>query len=109
VNLFKLFVLVYADDTVILSNFPDDFQNALNLYEQYRVQWDLPVNTSKAKSKAFKIYICHAEIKIVNDFKYLGITFLRSGEFKKKLKNVLPNRLLKLSFVCCNNQNSCVC
>ena len=35
VNMFKLFVLLFADDTVILSYSPDDLQNALLLYEQY--------------------------------------------------------------------------
>jgi len=34
VYMFKLFVLLYADDTVILSDSPDDLQNALLLYEQ---------------------------------------------------------------------------
>ena len=45
----KLFVLLYADDTVIISESADDLQNAIDLYEQYCDQWKLTVNTCKAK------------------------------------------------------------
>ena len=87
--MFKLFVLLYADDTVILLDSPDDLQNALLPHEQYCVQWDLHVNTSKTqivvfakgKAKLIKFYICNAKIEIINDFKYLGITFSRSSHF----------------------------
>ena len=35
-NLFlKMFVLLYADDTVLLGSTADDLQNALDLYENY--------------------------------------------------------------------------
>ena len=83
-------------------------------YEQYCIQWDLHVNTSntksvvfaKGKAKSFKFYICNAEIKFVMIFNTLVLHFLGVDEFLK-LKNILPNRLLKLCFLCCNDKNTC--
>ena len=48
-DLFKLFVLLYA----VVSDSPDNLQNALILYEQYCVQWDLHVNKPKIKNVVF--------------------------------------------------------
>ena len=49
-NLFlKMFVLLYADDTVLLGSTADDLQNALDLYENYCNTWKLRVNTMKSK------------------------------------------------------------
>ena len=45
----KLFVLLYADDTVIVSETAEDLQNALDVYEQYCKMWKLTVNTSPTK------------------------------------------------------------
>ena len=35
---FKLFILLYADDTVIMSESPNGLQSALNVYNDYRKQ-----------------------------------------------------------------------
>ena len=32
---FKIFLLLYADDTVIISNSVDGLQNSLNIYDDY--------------------------------------------------------------------------
>ena len=45
----KLFVLLYADDTVIVSEKAEDLQNALDIYEQYCNTWKPTVNTSITK------------------------------------------------------------
>jgi len=42
----KVFVLLYADDTVIVSKTAGYLQNALDNYEQYCKMWKLTVNTS---------------------------------------------------------------
>jgi len=110
------FVLLYSDDTVILSDSPDDLQNALLLYEQYCVQWDLHVNTSKTKivvfakgkTKSFKFYICNAEIEIVNDFKYLGITFSRSGGFLKTKEHIAKQATKAMFCLLQRSKNLCL-
>ena len=45
----RLLVLLYADDTVILSENADDFQNCLNAFNDYCNEWHLHVNLSKTK------------------------------------------------------------
>ena len=41
---FKLFILLYADDTVIMSDSSNGLQRALNIYNDYCIQWKLTVN-----------------------------------------------------------------
>ena len=53
-NLFlKMFVLLYADDTVLLGSTTDDLQKALDLYENDCNTWRLTVNTMKSKVVVF--------------------------------------------------------
>jgi hypothetical protein len=40
-DFFKIFILIYADDTVILSESVEDFQESLHLYEDYCKTWKL--------------------------------------------------------------------
>jgi hypothetical protein len=45
----KLFSLLYADDTTILSEIEADMQYALSIFEKYCHQWKLKVNLQKTK------------------------------------------------------------
>ena len=92
---FKLFVIMYADDTVLLSETKHDLQYALSVFERYCIEWKLTVNTKKTKvlvfssgkiSKFDKFYLFGETLEIVNEFKYLGILFARSGKFFKNKK-----------------------
>lgn len=49
----RLYVLLYADDTIILSESEADLQNALNSLNSYCQTWDLSVNASKTKIVIF--------------------------------------------------------
>jgi len=49
-NIFvKLFSLLYADDTIILSETEADMQYALAIFEKYCHHWKLKVNLQKSK------------------------------------------------------------
>ena len=49
-NIFvKLFSLLYADDTIILSETEADMQYALAIFEKYCHHWKLKVNLQKTK------------------------------------------------------------
>jgi hypothetical protein len=49
-NIFvKLFSLLYADDTIILSETEADMQYALAIFEEYCHHWKLKVNLQKTK------------------------------------------------------------
>ena len=42
--LLKLYILLYADDTVLLAELPKDLQNSINLMEEYCHLWELKIN-----------------------------------------------------------------
>ena len=43
----KLFVLLYADDTVIMAESREDLQAQLNVFGEYCQKWKLKVNAEK--------------------------------------------------------------
>ena len=45
----KIFVILYADDTVILSETKEGMQQALDIFESYCEIWRLQVNVAKTK------------------------------------------------------------
>ena len=49
----KLLVLLYADDTIILSDGIDKLQHSLKVYKEYCQIWKLQVNLSKTKVVIF--------------------------------------------------------
>ena len=86
----KIFLFLYADDTVLLSDSSTELQILLNKFANYCHNWKLQINTEKTKILIFskgrvpqnlKFFIDKDEIEIVKEFKYLGIFFARSGSF----------------------------
>ena len=83
----KMFILMYADDTVIFANTNSDLQYNLDVYNEYCKLWKLNVNVSKTKimyfgkKRNYNFYIANEEIEIVDRFKYLGVVFSRNGRF----------------------------
>ena len=84
----KLFLLLYADDTVLFSDNEIEMQQALSVFETYCKEWKLTVNTEKTKivifgqgrnTNAYHFKINMKEIEIIKDYKYLGILFAQSG------------------------------
>jgi hypothetical protein len=49
----KLFLILYADDTVLMSETPQGLQKTLTAFENYCNNWKLKVNTSKTKVVVF--------------------------------------------------------
>jgi len=52
--MFKLFLLLYADDIVVLAESEDDLKRGLILFEEYCDRWKLVVNISKTKVMVFR-------------------------------------------------------
>ena len=117
----KLFILLYADDTVLFSESITDLQLQLNVFKEYCDLWKLKVNVSKTKalvfskgqlSKNLSLYFGNDKIEFVNNFNYLGLIFSRGCSFKYTLEknvkkaniamyNILKKgRLLNLSIQC---------
>lgn len=51
--LLRLLIILYADDTVLLSETPEYLQNQLNSFLLYCQQWKLEVNIEKNKNSYF--------------------------------------------------------
>ena len=89
-----LFSLLYADDTIVLGESPQDLQQALNSLFDYCRKWHLTVNTSKTKIMVFsrgkvrnvpKFVFGGDEISTCYDYTYLGITVNYNNVFKKAI------------------------
>ena len=90
----RLYVLLYADDTIILTESSNDLQCALNSLKSYCSTWDLAVNTSKTKIVIFSkgkvrnkptFYFGNDTIEVCDDYTYLGVIFNYNGNFKKAI------------------------
>lgn len=85
----KIFLLLYADDTVILSNSADGLQNSLNVYDEYCDIWKLTVNQSKSKVIIFSkrsqpnitFTLSGIALETVREYKYLGVLFCSNNSF----------------------------
>ena len=90
----KLFILLYADDTVLMAESGDDLQNQLDWFCEYCKQWKLKVNIDKTKVMVFsngrmpkcRFKLESQNIEIVKEFVYLGVVFSRGGSFIKTIK-----------------------
>ena len=91
VNMFKMFLILYADDIVIFANSSDELQTSLNLLYDYCQRWKLTVNVKKTKILIFRKggrlcenmtfhYGVH-DLEIVSKFVYLGLVFSTGGSF----------------------------
>ena len=82
----KLFLLLYADDTVILSESAEDLQTALNVYKNYCRMWKLSVNITKSKVFTFtkgkhqnyRFEYNKERLEIVTEYKYVGVYFAKT-------------------------------
>ena len=78
---FKLLVLFYADDTVIMAESADELQHTLSEFQIYCSYWKLKVNVDKTKILVFykipmlktRFYYNNLVIKNVKEFTYLGV------------------------------------
>ena len=84
VSYIKLYILMYADDTVLLAESPEDLQKYLDTLNEYCNSFDLKINTSKTKIFIFSrgklknipsAKFADMKLDVVNDYNYLGVTF----------------------------------
>lgn len=88
----KLFLVMYADDTVLFATNRKDLQKSLNIYSNYCDKWKLDINIEKTKVLCFgrkrhcHFFINNKPINIVDDFKYLGVVFTKNGRLINAIK-----------------------
>jgi hypothetical protein len=97
----KLFILQYADDTVILAESSDDMQKQINYFYDFCMKWRLKVNIKKSKVLGFSSNGClpnniklnynDKELEILTHLFYLGIVFSKMGSFNMKKIKIKKN------------------
>ena len=86
----RLYLLLYADDTLILAESPSELQAALDSMQTYCENWDLMVNTdktkvcifSKSREESANFLFNSKPIEVVKSFTYLGVVFSYNSNFK---------------------------
>ena len=94
INDFNLFMLLYADDTVLFAKSAETLQNMLTKLHEYSTLWDLKVNTEKTKIMIFErgrktnvdLYYSNTLLEVVDNFKYLGTMFYKNGGWNRTQK-----------------------
>ena len=93
----KLFILLYADDTVLMSESVHGMQHMLNVFSDYCDTWKLHVNFEKTKVVIFsrrrdksktKFIFKDKDLLMSENYNYLGVLFNFNNSFmnaKKKL------------------------
>jgi hypothetical protein len=109
----KLLILLYADDTIIVSNTADDFQKSLDIFNDYCKNWHLKVNINKTKVivfgarqlRNFNFKLGTETLEITNKYHYLGVTFTSNGSFLSARKHVVEqaSKAMHLLFTRANN------
>jgi hypothetical protein len=107
IGLLRLFLLLYADDIVILSQTPYDLQKGLDILYEFCNKWKLKVNEDKTKVIIFRkggflprdlVFSYNGKpLEIVNRFCYLGVVFTSGGSFSEAQKT-LASQAQKAAF-----------
>ena len=107
-GMLNMFVLLYADDTVVMAENEHDMQRNLDLLNENFICNKLKVNISKTKMTVFArlktrirnirtFTFCNTDLDQVKDYIYLGICFNWNGSFVKD-KRLLHNKALKATY-----------
>jgi hypothetical protein len=109
----KLLILLYADDTILISESPSDFQRSLNVFNNYCNNWHLNINVNKTKILIFgarnlrnyNFKIGDKTIEIQDNYHYLGLTLSSNGSFLKARKHITEqaSKAMHLLFTKANN------
>ena len=95
--LFQMFLLLYADDTVICAESEAGLQGLLDGMYEYCIRWQLQINISKTKIIVFSrgkirnmpIFLFNGEpIEVVFDVMYLGLKLNYNNKFSVAMKNL---------------------
>ena len=94
----KLFMLLFADDTVLFSYSAAGLQTLLNKLYDYCSEWGLSVNIDKTKVMVFNknngqnqnviIKYAGVNLEVTQKFTYLGVTLSSNGNFYKTQKTL---------------------
>ena len=92
----RIFILLYADDTVLFGKNEQDLQFCLDEFERYCTNWKLTVNTEKTKNMVFsgqdleeyQFYLRGKHLEVVEEYKYLGIFLSKNASYTNCKKHI---------------------
>ena len=96
-NDLKIFVLLFADDTALISYTPHGLQKLIDQLQAYCTKWGITVNTDKTVVMVFKqgnrvenidMYYNGKRLHVVAKFTYLGVTLSSNGSFYQAQKSL---------------------
>lgn len=103
----NLFLLLYADDSVIFAETGEELQKGLDIVYDYCTRWRLTVNTDKTKVLVFRRggklsrddhwFYGDTLLENVNNFCYLGLVFSYTGKWAQA-QATLSSQALKAEF-----------
>ena len=100
-NSYKLHLLKFANDIVLLANSREGLQNSINRLEEFCDGWDLSINIEKTKVLIFNKpahstqFVAYGRpLEQVKEYKYLGVMFSENSIFKSTPR-VLANQANK--------------
>jgi hypothetical protein len=102
----KIFVMLYADDTILLAASAEDLQVQLNAFGEYCDNWKMKMNVNKTKIMVFgfgklrqnlKFTYKNVDIEIVKQFNYYGVIFTKTCNFYVTKKH-LADKALKAMY-----------
>ena len=102
----RMYVLLYADDTIVMAESAEQLQAALDGVAEYCDLWDLKVNIdktqiiifSRGKVRLYPVFKLGSQtVKVVDEYVYLGTTFNFNGTFSKAKKKQI-NQARKAMF-----------
>ena len=92
----KMFILLYADDTILLADSPEELQVGLNKMNEYCEKWKLSMNKDKTKIMIFSLgkskkaqpvfKIGDDILDIVDEYCYLGVIFKYNGSLSRAVE-----------------------
>ena len=101
----QIFLLLFADDTVLFSYSKEGLQALLNQLCNYCNKWGILVNTDKTVAMTFKtgtrienvdIFYDGNKLNNVNKFTYLGVTLSANGSFYQAQKTLAQQAMKAL-------------
>ena len=96
VHFIKIFILLYADDNIILSDSAENLQKSLDSFLKYCSDWKLQVNEIQTKvvifgarkTNSYLFKLGNSRLEIVDNYKYLGTVFSKTRSFFKARKHI---------------------
>ena len=104
---FQKFILLFADDTLLLAETQAELQILLNKLCTYCKKWNLTANTGKTKvmlfqssyrREQFNLFYDDNLLEVVTTFIHLGVNVSNNGKFYQAQKH-LSEQALKALFV----------